>query len=234
VKKTIAGVVLVLLAAATLAAKEQERRTLAVTGTAEVSVAPDICYMGFTVETRHKSAVEAYAENNRIMKTVNAAIKAEGIQAKDMSTSNFSIQPVYRYEDRTNRRIFEGYRVTHTLNVKVRELSKVSKVLDAAVNAGATGVQNVTFTVENPKKYTSEARIEAIKAARKKAEVIAKHTGVTLGKPISIRESEPGSYLQPQTNVALDGFSRTGGIEASLEPGEIKLSHTVYITYEIE
>lgn len=233
-KRKLLGTVLLFVMTASLGIAEQERRTLAVTGTAEVSVAPDICYMSFTVQTRHKSAAMAYRNNNELMNKVNEALKAEGIPPKDIQTIHFSISPQYHYEKDSYKEIFDGYLVSHTLYVKVRDLSKVSDILDVAVEAGATRVSGVTFTVENPKKYLEDARIEAIKAARKKAEVIASHTGVKLGKPISITESEPGSYYLPQTNIALDGFYRNGGTGASLETGEIKLTHTVYITYEIE
>lgn len=232
--RSITATAVFLALVSSLSAQEQERRTLSVTGTAEIAVSPDICYMSFTVETQNKSAVEAYTENNVIMNKVNANIKTQGIDAKDMNTSHFSIIPQYHYEDKTNKRIFDGYKVTHTLNVKVRDLSKVSKILDVAVSSGATGVQSIYFTVENPKKYAQEAREEAIQAARAKASQIAKLTGVKLGKPVTISESEPGGYERyPQTSMRM----RDGGFaeaEASLEPGEIKLRHTVYITYEIE
>lgn len=230
--KTLLAAAAVFLAVASVRAAEEERRTLTVTGTAEISVAPDICYMSFSVETRHKSAADAYRQNNELMNKVNAAIKAKGIAAKDMQTTNFTISPEYHYERATNKRIFDGYLVSHTLNVKVRELAKVPDVLDAAVNAGANQVLEITFTVENPKRYASEARVDAIKAARAKASQIASLTDVKLGKPISISESEPGRrILYSQTAVMRNGAGAGEGV--TLEPGEIKLTHTVYITYEI-
>jgi uncharacterized protein YggE len=234
-KKTIA-ISAILLMAFIIVGAEDQIRTLAVTGTAEVSVSPDICYMSFVVETEHTNAAQAYKDNNQLMNTVSASIKQAGIPGKDMQTVSFSIYPQYHYEDKTNKQIFDGYLVSHTLYVKVFDLDKVSDILDAAVNAGITRVNNINFTVENPKKYLEDARIEALKAARKKAEIIASETGVKLGKPISITEAEPGSYYYnyyAQANVDLEPLYRDGG-GAALESGEIKLTHTVYITYEIE
>jgi len=231
-RKTLLAAAAVLLAAASVRAAEEERRTLTVTGTAEISVAPDICYMSFAVQTRHKSAAQAYRENNELMNKVNAAIKKQDIPAKDMQTANFTISPEYHYDRTTNKRIFDGYLVSHTLNVKVRDLTKVPDVLDAAVTAGANQVLEINFTVENPKRYASEARVDAIKAARAKAEQIAQLTGVKLGKPISISESEPGRrILYPQAAMMRNGAGAGEGV--TLEPGEIKLTHTVYITDEI-
>jgi uncharacterized protein YggE len=234
--KKRATVLLSLCFAIVLAAPEQPRRTLAVTGTAEVSVKPDICYISFGVETFHKkSAREAYRTNAELMNTVSAAVKATGIPSEEMQTSGFSLTPQYRYEDNTRRRVFDGYRVYHALDVSVRDLEKPSAVLDAGMEAGATQVNHVTFAVENPKKYTADARVEAVKAAQSKARSMAELTGMKLGKPITISESEPGGRgsFYAQANVALDRAS--GGEESpSLQPGQFRLTRTVHITYEVE
>jgi uncharacterized protein YggE len=237
-KKTLFAAIAILCAISLLRAEEEEpkRRTLVVTGTAELTAAPDICYMSFVVETIARKAGEAYLENIEIMNAINAAIKTQGVEPKDMRTAHFSFTPQYRYTDK-DKRIFEGYRVYNTLNVSVRDLSKVSNVLDAAVEAGASDVQGINFTVENPKKYTEEARREALRAARKKAEESAEILGFRLGTPIMVTESEPGAY-QPyaQANVMMERAAYADGLGsgAVLEAGEIKLMRTVYVTYEIE
>lgn len=211
-------------------------RTLTVSGTAEVKVTPDICYMSFVVTTHNRSAVQAYDDNNAQMGRINSAVKAQGIEAKDLQTINFTITPEYHNEKNTDKRIFDDYLVNNTLYVSVRDLTKVSAILDAAMNAGATEVGGVTFTIENPKKYTAGARIDAIKAAREKADVIAEQTGVKILKPISISEEEPNSDEMTNAqviNVPSRGWS-TGEEVPSVEPGEIKLTYTIDITYEIE
>jgi uncharacterized protein len=235
-KKT-AVLVIMGLAAALAAAPEKPQRTLTVTGTAEVSVQPDICYISFGVETFHKkSAREAYRTNSELMSAVSEAVKATGITPKDMQTSSFSVTPQYRYEDTNRRRLFDGYRVYQSLDVNLRELDKASAVLDAGMNAGATQVNNVTFAVENPKKYTADARVEAVKAAQAKAQTMADLADVRLGKPITISESEPGSYgrYYAQANVDVAPSALSAEESSGLQPGEFKLSRTVHITYEIE
>jgi uncharacterized protein YggE len=212
-------------------------RTLTVTGTAQVTVTPDICYMSFTTTKQDKkSAIRAYQMNTDAMNAVIAAIKEQGIEMKDIQTSNLNISPQYHYDEDNSRRIFDGYLVTNTTTVSVRDLGKVSGVLDAAVTAGATEVGYVNFTVENPKRYTADARVEALNAAKAKAQKIADVAGVTLGKPLTISENEPGSYggwFQANAQVQRDQ-TITGDETANLAPGQAKISHTVYITYEIE
>lgn len=235
-RRTLLITLLAALSASAAAVPASERRTLAVTGTAEVSVAPDICYMSFAVESRERSAVQAYKANNEQVNTMTAAIKAAGIDARDLQTVRFSITPEYHYEKNTTKRVFDGYHVMNTLYVKIRDLTKVSEVLDAGVNSGASEVSEVRFAVENPKKYTAGARADAYKAARDKAETIAALTGVKLVKPITISEAEPGGRgMYAQTaNVMADYEASGGSSGVSLEPGEVKITHTVYITYEVE
>uniref|UniRef100_A0A7C4G9P7 DUF541 domain-containing protein n=1 Tax=candidate division WOR-3 bacterium TaxID=2052148 RepID=A0A7C4G9P7_UNCW3 len=218
------------------AAKDEPPRKIAVSGTAEKMVAPDICYLSFGVETFHKkSASEAYRQNNALMAAVSAGVKGLGIEAKDIQTTNFSIAPQYRYEDDSRRRIFDGYSVYHALNVNLRDLKRVSDVIDAAVNAGATEVRQVSFAVENPKQHTADVRLEAVRVAQAKAKSIAEVLGVKLGKPVSVSETEPDYWGRhyAQANIMME-TSRSGAGQDVLEPGEFRLSRTVHVTFEIE
>lgn len=233
--KNILLTAVALLVSASLGLAADSPRTLSVTGTAQVSVAPDICYIDFVITTNHKtSASAAYRSNNEDMTDIRDGIFDLDVEKKDVQTRDFSIAPQYHWDDDRDRSIFDGYEVSHTLHVKLRDIERVSDVLDAAVSAGATRVSSVTFTVENPKKYLGEARIEAIKAARAKAETIAETAGVIVLKPLTISEQEPYSWNRyaAQANVSLDAMQYHGG-GASLAPGQFELSHTVHITYEI-
>jgi len=233
----ITAAIVVACGATALAAKDEPVRTVAVTGTAEKTVAPDICYLSFGVETFHKkSASEAYRQNNGVMAAVGAAVKGLGIEAKDIQTASFSIAPQYRHESDSRRRIFDGYRVYHALNVSLRDLNRVSDVLDAAVGAGATEVGQVSFAVENPKQQTEDVRLEAVRAAQAKAQSIAEVLGVKLGRPVSVSESEPGGWgrYYAQANVMMEEAEVFGGAADVLEPGKFKLTRTVHVTFEIE
>lgn len=241
VQKLLLGLAVVLLLACGPNTGRPERRTLTLTGTAETDVGPDICYLSFTTETRNRSATQAYRDNTALTAKQSNAIKALGIDAKDLQTASFTITPEYHYTKGSTRRIFDGYRVVNTLSVKVRDLTKASDVLDAAMNAGATEVSGVSFTVENPKKYTAKVREDAVRAAREKAEKIASLNGVRLGKPISITEDEPGGYGGRYSNLFAQ--AQTRGFDAAsaerepgsaLQQGEIKLTHTVHVVYEVE
>jgi len=214
-------------------------RTIQVTGTAQVNVTPDICFVDVTVNTRNRqSASKAYDKNNGIAAEIRAAAESLGIDEKDVKSTSFTIAPQYRWSDSQERSVFDGYLVSHSLRVQVRDLDTVSDVLDAAVTAGAKTVNQVLFTVEHPKEHTKEARTEAMLAARRKAEEFAKLNGVQLGKPITISEAEPGQvweHAQYRANT-WTGADMLLEAEASatLAPGQSSLTHTVYVTYELQ
>lgn len=238
-KRFLLPVLFAVLTIGVLKADEEEPliRTLQVTGIADVSVAPDICYMSFVVQTTHRKAADAYQENVEIMNRINTTVKAHGIASRDMKTTNFSIIPLYHYSDIGNRRIFDGYQVNNVLHIGVRDLGKVSAVLDAAVDAGAVDIQGINFTVENPRERSEEARLEALKAAKAKADEAAAILGFKLGTPISVSETEPGTYNPyNQQNLLRAGGAFVADCSAApaLEAGEVKLTRIVYVTWEIE
>ncbi len=219
------------------------RRTLQVSGTAEVKLSPDICYMTFTVESEHKNAAKAYREMTKLSNQIIARIKALGIDPADIKSFYFSIMPYYKIVANTSRQVIDGYRIFHYLMATVRDLEKVSDVLDSAVEAGATGVASINFTVEDPKKHTADARVRAFQAAKAKAEKTAEVLGFRVGTPIAIAENEPGGYqghpYYPQSvqagamrEYAAQAQPQASGV--ALEPGEQSFSVTVHITYEIE
>jgi uncharacterized protein YggE len=215
-----------------------QRRTVAVTGTAQVAITPDICHINLSVNTKDKrSAAKAYKENNRIAGKIRAAAESLEVEAKDVKSANFTISPVYRWSDHLDRNVFDGYAVSHTLTIQVRDLAIVSDVLDAAVEAGARDVNSVSYTVEHPKQHMGDARLEAMKAARRKAEAFAELNGVRLGKPVTITESEPGRlqplHAQYRGNAWFDGDQVAIGETGTLAPGQTRLTQTVYVTYEL-
>lgn len=217
------------------------RRTLQVSGTADVKLSPDVCYMTFTVETEHKNAAKAYKEMTRLSNQIITRIKALGIDQADIKSFHFSIMPYYKMVANTARQVIDGYRIFYYVMATVRDLEKVSDVLDTAVEAGATGVASINFTVEDVKKHTADARVRALAAAKAKAEKTAEVLGFRVGTPIAVGENEPGSrpsypyYAQSmQAGVAREYAAAPQASGVALEPGEQSFSVTVHITYEIE
>lgn len=171
------------------------------------------------------------------MDKVIAAVKAAGVEEKDISTQSFYLSPVYDYNNGTQ--IARGYEANQSLSIKVRDLDKVSEVLGAATNAGANQAGNVNFTVDNPEEKRAEARKEAINEAKEKARELAGQLGVSLGDITGFSEGYGGGPIPPMY-YSRDAYGVGGAdMEAAqkavqLPAGEQEINVTVSITYEIK
>jgi len=227
--------------------EKDEPRTLSVQGMGKVSVKPDVAYLSFATQARGKTATEAYKDHQEKILAILTALKTgpSSIEAKDLQTQGMSVQPRYRYNRTDNKQIFEYYEVTQQLTVTVRDTEKVSSVLDSAVKLGAN-VNNINFTVEDSDSAAADASKKAYINIKSKAENIALSLGVTLGKPISIHDNGGNSYAPMQQNMHVHSKMMRGGPEMmmadamedgggppSVESGEVTVTHSVSITYEV-
>ncbi len=205
-----------------------------VSGTGKVSVVPDIATLRLGIEAQDESVAAAQANASQAMDRVMTALKDNGIDKNDIQTRYFNIRRVTRWDSDSQQEIVTGYRVTNIVSAKLRDMDKVGSIIDAAAAAGGdlTRIDNVSFSVEDPTEYRQEAREKAIADAGAKAGQMAELAGVKLGKPTYISES---SY-QPSP-VYLQEFARAAmpapAMETSISPGELDISLTVQIAYEI-
>src|ERR1700690_4019082 len=134
------------------------QRTLSVTGTGTVNMTPDIAYINIGVHTEKPAATDAVTENNTQTQQVVDALKAAGVDVKDIQTTNFSIYPNTQFDPQTNQKIGTTYAVDNTVNVTVRKLDQLGALLDASVKAGANSVNSIQFDVADKSKALKQAR----------------------------------------------------------------------------
>lgn len=206
-------------------------RIMTLSGTGEITTAPDMAHVSTGVIAEAKTARAALSANNAAMAKVIDGLKAKGIAAKDIQTSNFNVGPQYQhYKDGRPARI-RAYRVSNQVNIVIRDLAKLGEILDAVVSLGSNSINGVRFSVSRPQTLRDEARRLAVSDARRKAELYAQAAGVTLGPIQSISES--GGF-RPQP---LQQFTRAASMEKASVPiqaGEQALSMTVNIAWEIK
>jgi uncharacterized protein len=171
-----------------------------VIGEGSVSVAPDYAEINGGVTTRGKSVKEATDANSKLMAAVTSALMDAGVAQKDIQTSRFSIQPLYVSPDPHGEAKLSGYTVSNQVNVTIRDIGKVGDVLDRLVAAGVTNVGNIEFLHANPSKILDQAREAAVADAKRKAEIYAKASGVTLGRVAWITEDP--DYAPPMPMMA--------------------------------
>lgn len=217
-------------------------RTLQVDGESQVSVKPDICYLHLTMQSTDKtSAHMAYTKNEDISKKVLMTLVSKDIDSKDIQTSSLQLNPVYKYVQSTGDNIMDGFSASQAVTVKVRNLDAVHSILDSIVTIGSVMIGNINFDVENPKIYIERIRKECYANALTKAQQIAEWTGMKLGKPLSITESDSDvsnpSYVSNRMHRAKSSLMSSAAFSdesgGSISQGELLLKHTVSIEYEI-
>ena len=210
------------------------QRTLSVTGTGTVNMIPDIAYINIGVHTEKPAAADAVAENNTQTQQVMDALKAAGVDVKDIQTSNFSIYQNTQFDPQTNQKIGTTYVVDNTVNVTVRKLDKLGDLLDATVSAGANSVNSIQFDVFDKTKALKQARDLAVKDAQTQAQELSATAGISLGdvQTISFYNNVPGPVM--------DTFGKGGGgggvaaASVPIQSGQMILTATVNMSYEIK
>ncbi|MBI4812442.1 SIMPL domain-containing protein [Candidatus Falkowbacteria bacterium] len=211
---------------------EEQRHSIMITGEGRVIGVPDIAniQLGYSVEK--KTVAEAQKDNTEKMNAAVKKIKDDlKIEAKDIQTTSYNIYPAYDWLD--GRQRLRGYQVSQNISIKARDLEKVSKILDLAANAGLNQAGGLSFEIDDPEKLKQQAREEALKQAKEKAEALADVAGVKLGKIVSFSES---SYEPPvfRSYKALQAEGVGGGEETpSIEAGSAEIQVTATVEYEI-
>ena len=234
------AVIAIVLAATMLRGKAptvlttQNGRPVGITmiGHSERKIDPDTAYVSLSVVTRDKSSRKTVDDNARISQTVMNAIKKLAIEEKDIQTRNYSLQPWVKYTD--NGPKYLGYEVYNTVRVTVRDIKKVSEVIDAGSNAGANSVQGVSFGVDNDEAERRKTLADAVENARMRAEAASKELGVRVGKPISIKE--PGAesdYAYDSDNVSVESRISMKGAFTPISPGQLEISQDIEVTFAI-
>ena len=235
------GGLVVLAAVAPVSAQEPLPRiepVVRVSAQGEASLAPDIAIVSFSVVRNSQTAEVAVGQNNSAMAAVTAALKAAGVEARDMQTSNFTIQPQYRHFQPKDDGTVEppevvGYEVTNTLTVKIRDIAKVGEILDRSVKLGVNQGGQITFTNDDPEKALTEARKQAVERAVAKARVLTEAAGVRLGRVIEIEEqAQLPTPPQPMYRMAL--ASEAAADSVPVAAGENTYAVRVDLTFALE
>jgi uncharacterized protein YggE len=233
-----AGTIFILISGTVCRADEgnPDSRIL-VTGQGTVDVAPDMAVLALTVTREAESARAALDANSVAMQDVLSAMQAAGIDARDLQTSGFSIQPRYIYPppkpsgEREAPRI-AGYTVRNSLTVRVRDISAVGVILDKSVTLGVNEGGNIRFTNEDPSAAITQARVKAVKDAIAKAKTLAEAAGVKTGKLLEISERSYKPQPMPMARAEMSMARSPDSVPVAV--GENTYKVTVNVSYAID
>ena len=204
-----------------------------VNGSGKISVEPDTAIMTLGVESKGETSESTQRKNTIDIKKLIDALKAEGIKKEDIKTQWFNIYPEYDYSTPGDRKQL-GFKASHTLEVKVRDLDDVTEIIEVATKAGADNVNNIRYIIEDKEAAINEARTLAIKDARAKADKLAKALGIKVGSVINVSEySDSGItplYMENRGAAMMDAKSSTDNV---FNPGKVEVRLDVNISYAI-
>jgi len=205
---------------------------ISVTGEGKSVGIPDVGLISLSVLSEKSTAKEVMQDNSAKMNDIIKFIKSNGVDAKDVQTSGYYLNPRYDFQD--GNRIFRGYDLTSTLSVKIRNLDTISAIIDGAVSRGANQIGNIQFIIDDEAGLKDQARTIAITQAKEKALQIAKDAGLTLGKIVSFSEND-GTSTYPQPLYMDKGIAMgQGGAAPAVEQGSQEISVTVSLGFELK
>ena len=205
---------------------------ISVSGSGSISVEPDLAILNIGVEAIGKTVSSARSEAASAMDSVVSSLKKEGILTKDIQTQQLTIYPRYDYQ--TNKQVLTGYSVTNTARVKVRDLSKVGKIVDNAAASGGDYVRinGISFNVEDTDQYMESLRKQAVQKAQIKAEEYAESAGVKLGSLRSLTEvGAPSPHMSSEMDNQMRAMSVP--MESPISGGELQITVTVFTVFNI-
>lgn len=204
-------------------------RIVSVAATGTVHAPPDSARITTGVVSEGATAREALDANSKAMRALIDGLKALGLDAKDIQTSQLGVEPRYEhYKDGRPPRI-NGYRVVNQVRILLRDIGKVGEVIDRSITLGANQLGGISFEVSNAEALKDEARRQAMANGLRRAQIYATAAGAEVGRVLSISETSRG--LQPQP---IGGGVRMAMAEsAPVEPGQQALEVTVYVTWSL-
>lgn len=214
--------------------------TISFSGKGEVMIKPDIATVSLSSSAEDLDISKATELVNKNMTDITNSLKANGVDEKDIKTTDYSIYPRYDYLQTpqiypyTGKQVLAAYVVTQSIDLKIRDLTKASKIISDLGKLKVSNMSGLTFTVDNDQAFKDQARDLAIEDAKAQAKVLAKSLGIRLLKITNFSEggNYPVMYNYANEKSAVMGMG--GDIAPTISTGMNKITSNVSITYEIK
>ena len=208
---------------------------------------PDEASMTVGTQAKASTATAAVAANKVKTEKLLAAIRAAGVRERDIQTQGIQLQPDYRWDQvpgSQGRQTLIGYIASNSVQIKTRDIDKLTSLLDALTTAGADTVYGPNFGISDPAPLRKEARLRAMERGKAEATEYARNNGFASVRLLSVEEGT--SYRGTDVIVTGSRISpvaappppppppapeRDGGIVA---PGQLETGVTLNLLYRME
>jgi uncharacterized protein YggE len=208
-------------------------KTMNFAGEGKVNVKPDIAMISMGLSVEKKTVSDAQKESTKTMNSFMEKIKSLGIAESDIKTTNYNIYPQYDWYNGVQN--LRGYQLNQNVEIKIRNLEKISEIVALAGEFNLNQVQDLRFDVDNKEEYLKNAKEEAIKKAKENATETAKLLGISLGRIVSYNEYEnyPNVYNGYKLDYAYAEGLGGGASVPEVSAGNAEISVNVNIVYEL-
>ena len=225
---------------------------ISVTGKAEVQVVPDEVHVSFSIQKNDKSLKEAQKKNDEVADKLLRIMKNKlEIDEKYIQTNFINVNPVYTYvrcnhnqkfvpsvEQNCNTQVFSHFETKKGIAVILKDTDKLEKLLEEAVDAGVTNINNVSFQSSKYDELLKKAQLMAAKDAKSNAEAIANALDVEVGEPYRINVNSHNQYPTPQPPhmrmVAMSSMESDASGGGTISLGRLTITANVSAQFVIE
>lgn len=228
--KKVRIVLIALFLALTAATVQAQQEGIRVNGVGTAHGAPDTALVSIGVDALDEAVAAATSTVSSTVERLTAALEDAGVDATDIRTSSFNVHREDWHTDEDGSPAEARYRVSSTLQLTVRDLTALGTLLSTAIEAGATQVHGLQFTVSDDQQLQSQARQLALEDARQRAEELAGLAGLSLGRVLYIEET--GAVGFPLTSQSY-AMSAMDAAAVPIEPGELSADVQLSVLFEI-
>ncbi|MFG6083069.1 SIMPL domain-containing protein [Paracoccus litorisediminis] len=202
---------------------------LTVTGEASATAEPDLAIITLGVSTEGDSAAAAMSENSTRQKAVIDALTAEGIEARDIQTSGLNLSPRMQYDNNQPPKMV-GYTAQNSVTVRVRDIAGLGAVLDKLVATGANEISGISFAREDLEAAQDQARADAVKDARRRAELMAEAAGLKLGNIRALADNPVSEGPRPVMAMRAEAKADSS---VPIAAGELEINARVSAVFDL-
>jgi uncharacterized protein YggE len=200
---------------------------ISVVGQGIVLAQPDTARITIGTEVVDASLANAQTQAAQRMDTIVARLRAQGIPESDIRTVAYTVNP--QYDQNGSLR---GYQVQNLVEIKTTNVAGLGALLDDIVSAGASRIYGIRFEASNMEALKSQARDQAMQNARSKAEQLAREGGVSLGRIVTIDESDTGGATPVRQLAPAPALAAAPS--TPVQPGELSVTTNVRVIWAIQ
>jgi len=194
---------------------------------------PDRAEIQIGVETEDLDVKAAQSLNAERMMSVTGAIRSLGIPDDHLTTSGYTITPVYETKPTVGtyaRQKPTMFRVSNVLLVRIDDVSRVGEVIDAAVASDANRVNSIAFMFSEEKEQDLRAKAltQAVERGRADAVTVASALGVRLLDAHEVQVDPGFTPIAYERSTVQQDAAMTS---TPIEPGTLEVSATVQVAW---